>query len=161
MTSPRDRSTGDHTAVRSNAILLSGLRPRHFRPDTCDARARISQQRAPDHLQRLLARKPADALSVPGKVALHDLRPFFSRKRDIHQTDRLLLGATRRAGHSRDAYSVTRDTALPDAFRQRLGHLAADSSMFLDECFRYICKLRLQFVRINNRTAQKISRAPA
>ena len=58
---------------------------RHDRPDTRDVRECNLQQRAPDHLQRLLSRKPADALAVAGKVAFHDLRSFFAGERDIEQ----------------------------------------------------------------------------
>jgi len=91
MTHPRDRITADHTADRSNAILQVRLPPGYFRPETrADG---TSYQRSPDHLQRLLGRKPADTLAVAGKVALHDLGSFFSGERHVHQADRLLLGS--------------------------------------------------------------------
>jgi len=134
MTHPRDRITADHTADRSTRYYKLDCRPGTLGQRLVPMGLHISARRIIS--SACWAANQRIRLRSPGKVALHDLGSSSPGERHVHQADRLLLGSSGGAGHSRDANSVTRDAALPNAFGQCLLQTSRlNRSVFVNQRF--------------------------
>src|SRR5258707_93268 len=121
----------------------------------------ISHQLSSQHIQGHRRSKPAYAFTIPREISLNHFGTATVRHRVKYQADGLLGCASAGTRHAGDAHSERRLAAIPYAFSQGCGHFTADRAVPLDHLGGDACKLRLELVRINDSSAEKIPRAAA
>src|SRR5918911_1267991 len=137
-------------AMKSRIAKTKAERPQHF-----------LHQFPSDHVERLLSREPANALTVARKVPLDNFRSRVAGQGMKNQPDRFLWCSARWPGNAGDADAERGPTAFAYAFGQSHRHQSAHRAILYEKFLRHAGKLRLQFIRVNNRASQKIARTAA
>src|SRR5215470_313892 len=114
-----------------------------------------------NHVEGQLRSEPTNPLSIAGELALFDLGFSIAGERVIDETDRLLLRATSRPGHPRDANPECGFAAFANTFGERNGNFAANRTVLREQLLGHIGEGSLEFVRIDNYATQEVSRASA
>src|SRR6266852_5094278 len=140
----RRRSRMASSISRAMKIRISNRQSSVFCRQPSEARTPLADDRrlktddclhqfSSHHVQRLLARVPADSFAVAGEISLLDFGPFFRRQSVEHQADWFLLGSAGWSSDSRDAYAQRRAAALANSFGECGRNLAAYGAVFFDQ----------------------------
>src|SRR5438270_8986482 len=95
-------------------------------------------QLSPDHIQRLLARPPTNALAVAEKIPLHDLGLLAVGNSVIYEADRFLGRPACGSGDAGHRHSKRRLTLLAYSLRHSDRDLAANRPVLFDQQRRHV-----------------------
>src|SRR5437588_4351189 len=114
-----------------------------------------------NHIQRLLSRKPADSFAITGEIAFYHLSSTVAGQSVKYQAHRFVNGAAGGSGNAGDPHAEGGAATLADSLGHGFGDFRTHCPILLDEIGRNRRELGLQFVRIDDRASEKISRTSA